>query len=234
MLSFLGGTMHSRLSPLALILFAFALFACPLAAETPQPGWIADARTDCRVWNRNPEPDPKTTISWSGACANGLAQGRGVLQWFVDGKPDQRYEGAFRDGKENGRGVLTYTDGSRYVGEYRDGKFNGRGTYTYADGGRYEGEYRDGKADGQGVYSWANGARYEGEFSDGKRSGRGAFTSAEGNRYRGQYRDNRPNGTGTFKTADGEALSGTWVNGCLREDDSWAAVGVTKEECGFK
>ena len=36
--------MHSRLSPLALILFAFPLFAYPLAAETPQPGWIADAK----------------------------------------------------------------------------------------------------------------------------------------------------------------------------------------------
>ncbi len=92
----------------------------------PQPGWIADARTDCRVWNRNPEPNPKTTINWSGACANGLAQGHGVLQWFVDGKPDQRYEG-----------------------EYRDGTFNGHGVYSYADGGRYEGAYLDGKAHGQ-------------------------------------------------------------------------------------
>jgi hypothetical protein len=229
MLSFLGETMRSRLSLLTLILFAL-----PAAAETPQPGWIADARTQCRVWNPNPAPNPRTTISWSGACANGVAQGQGILQWSTDGVPGQRFEGAFRDGKENGRGVLSFTDGSRYEGEYSDGTFNGRGVYAYADGGRYEGEYRDGRAEGHGVYSWANGARYEGEFSDGKRQGRGAFTSAEGNHHEGQYRDNKPNGAGVFETAEGDAISGTWVNGCLGEGDRWAVVGVTREECGFR
>ena len=226
--------MHSRLSLLALIPFVFPLFAYPLAAEPPQPGWIADARTGCRVWNPTPQPDPKTTIGWSGACANGRAQGHGVLQWFVAGEPDQRFEGELRDGKENGRGVLTFTDGSRYEGEYRDGKFNGRGVYAYADGGRYEGEYLDGKAHGRGVFSWPDGAHYEGEFIDGKRNGRGIFTSAKGHHYWGQYRDNKPNGPGIFESAEGETISGTWLNGCLGQDDSWVVVGVTKEECGFR
>ena len=226
--------MISRFSLLALMPFAVPaaiLFAFPVAA---QPGWISDTRTGCQVWNQNPDPSPNTAITWSGACAEGTAQGHGTLQWFVDGKPDQRYEGKFRGGQANGRGVLSFTNGARYEGEFRDGRFNGRGVYAYADRGRHVGEYRDGKAHGRGVYSWADGGRYEGEFSDGKRNGRGVFTSAEGHCYEGEYRDNKPNGAGTFKLADGQVFSGTWSNGCLDHGDGWAAIGVTKEQCGFE
>jgi hypothetical protein len=226
--------MVSRLVLLPLMLSAFPLFTFSVAAQTAKPGWTADARTGCLVWNPSPEPKADTTIKWSGACTESGAEGRGVLEWFVDGKLFQRYEGALRAGKEEGAGVLTYADGSGYEGEFRDGRFNGHGVYAYAGQGRHEGEYRDGKAHGPGVYLWENGSRYEGEFGDGKRNGKGSFTSAEGHRYDGEYRDNKPNGKGTFESADGELYWGTWSNGCLRQGDSWAIVGVTKEECGFE
>ena len=229
MLALLGETMVSRLSLLILILFAY-----PAAAETQQPGWIADVQTGCRVWNLTPDPSPNTTVTWSGPCTEGAAQGQGILQWFVDGKPDQRYEGEFRAGLANGRGVLLFTNGARYEGEFKDGRFNGHGVYAGADRGRYIGDYRDGKAHGRGVFSWPTGARYEGEFRNGKQNGHGIFTSAEGHCYEGEYRDNKPNGVGTFKLVDGQEFSGTWSNGCLAQGDDWAAVGVSKEQCGFE
>lgn len=146
-------------------LFTLILIATSSAfAQTPQPGWIADARNGCRVWNSSPSPNE--TITWSGACQNGVTQGRGVLQWFENGKPKSRYEGEFRDGKYNGRAVLTTADGNRYEGEFRDGKFNGRGVMTAA-GGRYEGEFRDGRPNGQGTYAGRTGNVYAGTWTNG-------------------------------------------------------------------
>jgi len=50
-----------------------------------------------------------------------------------------------KDGKRNGQGTMTYSDGDKYVGEYKNGKENGQGTYTFSNGDKYAGEYKDGK-----------------------------------------------------------------------------------------
>lgn len=136
-----------------------------LAQSVLQPGWIGDARTGCKVWDGDPQPTK--TITWSGACSNGLAQGRGVLQWFLNGKPTVRYEGEFRDGKINGQGIKNWTDGGRYEGEFRDGRITGRGVFTLADGSRYEGEFRDGAANGAGNYMQPDGTTYSGTWTNG-------------------------------------------------------------------
>jgi hypothetical protein len=71
------------------------------AAQAARPNWSADSKTGCKVWN--PRPIANETISWTGICGNGLAQGQGLLQWYQDGKPNGTFEGEFRDGKLNGR-----------------------------------------------------------------------------------------------------------------------------------
>jgi hypothetical protein len=40
-------------------------------------------------------------------------------------------------------GSYYYTSGAHYDGEYRDGKANGRGTFTFTDGGRQEGFWQN-------------------------------------------------------------------------------------------
>jgi hypothetical protein len=230
-----------------------SILAATALAQGAKPDWIADSRTGCRVWSALPLPG--LTISWSGACESGLAQGQGVAQWYRDGKPGSRYEGEYRDGKANGHGVLTGS-GNRYEGEFRDNYPNGRGLFTYASGNRYEGEVRDGKRHGKGVYSFASGDRHEGEFRDGKANGKGVYRFANGDRHEGEYRDGLPNGRGTFTYASGdrfvgefrngkangvgsfvrgdETFSGTWSNGCFRQGGRTAAFGRTAKECGFE
>lgn len=180
----------------------------PLAPLPPNTaGWIADARTGCRIWSAVPEGG---TVSWSGPCPNGVAHGRGVLQWFKNGQPiNRRYEGERRNGKAHGPGVLVTETGARYEGESRDGTFNGRATLTLANGDRYDGEWLNSKFHGRGTFAWADGRRYEGE-----------------------WRDNRPNGLGTLKKPDG-TYSGTWTNGCFQQGNRRQMINASAKECGF-
>ena len=191
------------------IAFLFLIvFALPSLAQTTKSEWIADSKTGCKIWNSSPKPNE--TIAWSGDCKIGLAQGRGVLQWFLDGKRGDRYEGEYRGGQANGRGVYTYTDGSHYDGEWREGRRNGRGVFTFT-----------------------NGNLYDGEFKDGNFNGRGVFTFADGNRYVGEFKDNKVNGTGIL-VVGGKTYSGSWTNGCYRQGDEIAVIGATRKECGFE
>ena len=67
------------------------LTACIMLASAPafgQPvhyGWIGDARTGCRVWSADPQPDG--SIRWLGDCQNGAVPEPAVLQWVRDGRP---------------------------------------------------------------------------------------------------------------------------------------------------
>lgn len=45
-----------------------------------------------------------------------------------------RFEGAFRDGIMNGRGIIYFANGDRYEGEIVDGKRSGRGEDKRSNG----------------------------------------------------------------------------------------------------
>jgi hypothetical protein len=138
-------------------------------AEPGRPGWSVDARNGCWVWNAHPQPGE--TVSWSGACPRGPAQGQGQgeWRWTEGGQPRvQRFSGTRREGRMEGRGTYTWANGARYEGEYRDDRRHGRGTQTWANGYRYEGEWRDGRADGYGeYYDAASGIWYRGQWTGG-------------------------------------------------------------------
>lgn len=147
------------------VVIGMVVFASPVSAQYSPPQWTADARTGCRVWNSSPEPGD--SISWTGGCRNSLAQGQGVLQWFMDGKPGSRFEGEYRDGLLNGRGVYVFANGSRYDGEYADDLRSGRGVFTHPDGESYDGEWRDGLPSGPGRLKRADGTVVSGNWTNG-------------------------------------------------------------------
>ena len=124
----------------ALVAMAMSiLWAASAAGEPPSPpGWIADGRTGCKVWNAGPQPGE--AVTWSGGCVAGLAQGSGTLQWFKDGKAAGHYEGQYRAGKQNGKGTFYFASGNRYEGEWKDGKPDGIGTKTNVDGQVFSGK----------------------------------------------------------------------------------------------
>jgi hypothetical protein len=133
------------------------MLAFGVSTASAQPArtgtFSTDAATGCRAWNPNPQPNE--TIRWEGSCVNGLAQGKGKLQWLHNG-------------------ALYETD----EGEWTAGRQFGHGTQQWPLG-RYDGDIVDGEPNGQGVLIMKN-ARYDGEFRNGKPNGIGTVTSSYG------------------------------------------------------
>ena len=176
---------------------------CRVGARTPC--WIEiENQPGCHVWNLDPQPNK--TITWSGACVDGIASGEGRMVWRDSG------------------GTITYAGG------IHDGKYDGRGTQTLSNGDRYEGGWSDGKRHGRGTYTWPDGHRYEGGWSDGKMHGLGTFTYSNGNRYEGSWSDGKPNGFGTASIA-GDVFRGQWRDGCFGSWWSGANFLVTEDSC---
>ena len=135
----------------AALLFCAMPALGPALAQAPfPPGWSAAVRTGCRVWN--PAPQPTQSVSWTGECNDGYAEGSGVAQWLVSGVPSERYVGRMARGKPDGSGSKTYADGRRYQGEFVEGERSGKGTFSFPDKAQYSGEWRHDKPDGYGVF----------------------------------------------------------------------------------
>ncbi len=47
-------------------------------------------------------------------------------------------------------GIETWPDGAKYEGAYIEGKKQGRGIFVWADSSRYEGEFKDNNIHGKG------------------------------------------------------------------------------------
>lgn len=218
-----------------------------------QGGWVADARTGCKVWDTSAGAD--ATVQWTGACTAGFASGPGVASWRSKGREGARFEGDMLEGKMHSKGVATWSDGrryegywvrglqegqgtftfangDRYEGEFRGGELDGHGTLRFANGNRYEGEFRDGDMNGHGIILYANGDRYDGQFRDGEIDGRGKYVTAKGDTYDGDYRDGQPHGQGVARVS-GVVFSGTWTKGCFRKGNQTMAWSTDIAECDF-
>ena len=78
---------------------------------SPDSCWmeIADL-PGCYLWN--PAPQDNETVTWSGGCSNGLAQGNGRVNWYENGELSQIEETGFRDGRRDGLNVLRDANGN--------------------------------------------------------------------------------------------------------------------------
>jgi MORN repeat len=125
-------------------------------------GWITDTSVGCQVWN--PHPQPGESIRWSGACANGFAQGRGAAQWFRNSLPFETDEGEWRAGRQAGYGTQVWPSG-RYDGELVDGEPHGHGVMA-VQGARYEGDFHNGRPNGAGTLTNGSGS-FRGTWTNG-------------------------------------------------------------------
>ncbi len=62
------------------------------------------------------------------------------------------YKGECRKGKAHGKGKATGTD--TYEGEFKSGLPEGKGVYTFSNGNIYRGDFKDGKMEGHGSLTY--------------------------------------------------------------------------------
>ena len=124
--------------------------------------FVTDPENGCRVWN--PHPEAGETVHWLGSCVDGLAQGKGKLEWSRNGVPSERDEGEWNLGRQTGQGIQQWS-GGRYDGQLFDGEPNGHGAMTLQSS-RYEGEFRNGKPNGEGAVTNYQGV-FKGKWRDG-------------------------------------------------------------------
>ena len=110
----------------------------------------------CYVWNPNLQPDE--TVTWTGACSGGLAQGTGTLTGVWDsGKQTSESTGLLQDGKLYGHWVLRDANGDVGEGPYVEGEWHGDWVLRFADGTVLEGPFVEGKRQGHWVERYASG-----------------------------------------------------------------------------
>jgi hypothetical protein len=141
---------------------ALALGVLGTAVSAHAGEWAADAKSGCKVWDPNPQLEE--TVAWSGACANGFAEGAGTAQWRRGAVVIETDEGIWRNGRQIGLGVQKWP-GGRYEGDLADGEPNGHGVMTLKQQ-RYDGEFRGGKPNGAGSLS-VDGKLVQGNWRDG-------------------------------------------------------------------
>ena len=201
--------------------------ACWMELYTP-PG--------CYVWN--PYLHPDTTATWTGECAEGLAQGTGTLNWFGFGgktmceltEPLQvvKYhgqwgwlfperfveEGPYVKGKKHGRWVMRFADRDVSEGPYVKGKKHGRWVKRVADRDVFEGPYVKGEKHGRWVERFADrGEVSEGPYVKGEKHGRWVERFADrGEVSEGPYVKGKKHGRWVMRFAGGDiVMEGSYV-----------------------
>lgn len=102
---------------------ALLIFALPLAAQTSTKENTLSGLPPC--------PQGTPSKNWTN-CDGKVRYPSGAT-----------YEGAYIDGKHNGKGKYVTPEGVTYEGNHRDNKRNGRFVITYADGKKREATYED-------------------------------------------------------------------------------------------
>lgn len=112
----------------------------------------------------------------------------------------------------NGKGIMTYDDGSIYEGEWINGNFNGQGKMIYKNGDIYNGDWKDNKANGKGKMVYNNGNVYDGDWKDNKANGHGKMIYKNGDVYEGEWKNDKANGKGVMIFSSGHIFEATWEN----------------------
>ncbi|HUO91366.1 MAG TPA: hypothetical protein VMU22_00510 [Rhizomicrobium sp.] len=199
--------------------------AAPQIGGTPKPFLLKDSKSSCAVLAI--DGVQSDSITWSGRCVEGLADGPGTLAFSNLGKPVETITGSLVKGAlQDGHIEIKWADGSSYVGNAVGSHMDGAGVLTTSTGDRFEGQWSGGHLNGQGSAVWANGDRYDGGWQDGKANGHGTQVWADGRKYDGEWQNDQPNGRGIVTRKDGTRFEADFVDGHASNEHALEAVAI--------
>ena len=163
----------------------------------------------CYLWNPNLQVDE--TVTWTGECAEGLAQGTGTPKWVFDsGKKTQENTGHLEDGRRHGQWVIRFANGDVWEGPFVEGRMHGDWVVRWPSGSGEEGPYVEGKRHGDWVSRWPSGNVHEEEFYvDGDIVG----STAEAEVMEGLLVNGKGHGQWIIRQNDGDIEEGPYVEG---------------------
>ena len=133
-----------------------------------------------------------------GEFKDGVANGTGT---FTNEQGTKLFEGMYVNGqRKNGYGIETgkTPDGLswKYEGEYQNWTWNGKGTISWSNGSKYVGDWKDGNRTGNGIETFNEkrkgyGYKYEGGFLNGKFHGSGTWYYVGGGSDRVKYNNGK-------------------------------------------
>ena len=132
------------------------------------------------------------------------------------------YEGDFKNGSFEGKGIINYDNGEIFIGDIersdldivkpvfpKKGNF---GTIIQPLVGTQTGFFEDQKLTGRAVIVYQNGIKYKGEMNKGKANGKGLIFFPDGTHYDGLFKNDRMFGPSNFYYNDGNCLKCTLDN----------------------
>jgi hypothetical protein len=143
-----------------------------------------------------------------GSLVDGKLQGKGRATW----SNGTSYEGWFDQGLFSGNGRLRYTTGDVYEGNFEQGLQSGMGRLTTQQGHVFVGEFSKGELNGKGRQDGPSGTVYEGGFKANLYDGYGKLISLTGE-YSGEFRSGEYSGQGEMQFKDGRKYSGAFAHG---------------------
>ena len=119
----------------------------------------------------------KKGACFEGDCGNGFGK-------MINPKTEEKYEGEWRNGKRDGRGVEFYADGEKkFVGNFKNGKYEGNGSFFYKNGDKYVGKYKNGVMnDEKGYFIFNNNIRLVARVENNIKHGRAMRIYPDGRR----------------------------------------------------
>ena len=171
------------------------------------------SQAGCYVWNGHALPD--ASVTWSGACTDGLAHGDGSLTWvWGEDKKVVTMTGRLQAGQQHGGPwVERLWDGDVYEGPYVEGQRHGHWVLRKANGDVHEGPFVEGKKHGPWVERLWNGDVYEGPFVEGKQHGLWVIRFADGNVWEGPFVEGKRHGPWVWRWPDGRVEEESYVHG---------------------
>ncbi|KAL7697508.1 MORN repeat/PH domain containing protein [Lotmaria passim] len=162
--------------------------------------------------------DSAMIVSYEGEWRDGVPQGRGVMRW----ENGDVYEGLFERGQPHGSGnsdnvnTFTFADGRVYTGDFESGRRDGKGKILHINGDVYDGQFVRGTVTGFGTIIYAKGPRiYRGLFEHGRKV-KGYLRFPGSQRgYDGEWQDDVPHGSGSMTFANGDFYKGDFAAGEL-------------------